>query len=396
MAEKRRKPKSPYKPAKPGNSANIEPKPPSIFGSEMGLWIGIIATVVFVLFGDRLLADLGNFALYASLFSCLFIVMLWLSFSVVRHADCLAIKLGEPYGTLILTLAVISIEVIMIAAVMLTGQQSHTLARDTMFAVLMIVLNGMVGVTLLLGGLRHSEQEYNLRGANAYLTVIITLSVLGLVLPRFSSSTPDASVSHLLAVFLVVTTAGLYAVFLGIQTMRHRGFFMEPLGTGSKDSVSAEEENHPLTRSVGFHALLLIASMVPIVLLSKKMAVLIDHGIASIGAPAALGGVVVALLVLSPEGLGALRAALQNHIQRTVNICLGSALATTALTIPAVLTISLVTGMHVELGLEPQELVILSLTLLICMVNFGSGRSNILQGAVHLIIFMTYVVLLFD
>ena len=396
MAKKRRKQKKPQ---------NSEQKPPGIFGSEMGLWVGIIASVVFMLYGEELLGNLANITLYTSLFLCLFIVMLWLSFSVVRHADCLAIKLGEPYGTLILTLSVISIEVIMIAAVMLTGQQSPTLARDTMFAVLMIVLNGMVGVTLLLGGLRHSEQEYNLRGANAYLTVIITLSILGLVLPRFTSSTSDASVSPLLAVFLVLMTVGLYSVFLAIQTMRHRGFFMEPLGTGSTENDSqrstkqtspSRQENHPFTRSVGYHALFLIGSMLPIVLLSKKMAVLIDHGIATIGAPAALGGVVVALLVLSPEGLGALRAALQNRIQRTVNICLGSALATTALTIPAVLTISLVTGKHIELGLDPQELVILVLTLLICMVNFGSGRTNILQGAVHLIIFMTYLVLLFD
>ncbi len=387
MAGKRRKPKK----LEAGDQ-----KPPGVFGSEMGLWIGIIATVVFVLFGEVLLGNLANNAVYVSLFSCLFIVMLWLSFSVVRHADCLAIKLGEPYGTLILTLSVISIEVIMIGAVMLTGQQSPTLARDTMFAVLMIVLNGMVGVTLLVGGLRHSEQEYNLRGANAYLTVIITLSILGLVLPSFTSSTTDASASPLLAVFLVLMTVGLYAVFLGIQTMRHRGFFTEPLGMGLAENDSGPQEGHPLTRSVGYHALFLFASMVPIVLLSKKMAVLIDHGIATVGAPAALGGVVVALLVLSPEGLGALRAALQNHIQRTVNICLGSALATTALTIPAVLTISLVTGKHIELGLDPQELVILVLTLLICMVNFGSGRTNILQGAVHLIMFMTYVVLLFD
>ena len=362
----------------------------------MGLWIGIVTTAVFVLFGDRMLSNLGNAVLYSSLFFWLFIVMLWLSFCVVRHADCLAIKLGEPYGTLILTLSVISIEVIMIAAVMLTGIKSPTMARDTMFAVMMIVLNGMVGVTLLLGGLRHWEQEYNLRGASAYLTVIITLSVLGLVLPSFTASTPDASLSPLLAGFLVVMSIGLYAVFLGIQTMRHSGFFKEPSSADSPHNDSHQDEKHPITRSVGFHALFLFASMAPIVLLSKKMAVLIDHGVAKIGAPAALGGVVVALLVLSPEGLGALQAALHNRIQRTINICLGSALATTALTIPAVLTISLVTGKHVELGLDPQELVILALTLLICMVNFASGRTNILQGAVHMIIFVTYVVLLFD
>ena len=369
------------------------PKTAGVFGSEMGLWVGILTAIVFLTFGGQLLGNLANPVLFSSLFFCLFVVMLWLSFCVVRHADCLAIKLGEPYGTLILTLSVIGIEVVMIAAVMLTGGLNPTLARDTMFAVLMIVLGGMVGATLLLGGLRHWEQEYNLRGANAYLTVIITLSILGLVLPSFTRSTADASLSTLLAVFLVAMSVGLYAIFIGIQTMRHQGFFMSP---NSTEHDASDEKGKLVIRSAGYHFFFLFASMVPIVLLSKKMGVLIDYGITKIGAPPALGGLVVAILVLSPEGLGALRAAWENRIQRTINICLGSALATTALTIPAVLAISLVTGKHVELGLDPQDLVILMLTLLLCVVNFGSGRTNILQGAVHLILFLTYVVLVFD
>ena len=182
---------------------------PGIFRSEMALWVGIATTLVFFAFGQNWLMDLSNPLKYGVLFVWLFIVMLWLSFGVVRHADCLAIILGEPYGTLILTLAVISIEVIMIAAVMLTGENNPTLARDTMFSVLMIVLNGMLGLTLLIGGLRHHEQEYSLSGASAYLGVLYPLALLGLVVPRFTTSAPGGQVSILMAFYLVIMSAGL-------------------------------------------------------------------------------------------------------------------------------------------------------------------------------------------
>ncbi len=365
----------------------------------MELWLGIATTVVFMGFGQQWFAGLANLAWYSLLFVWLFVVMLWLAFSVVRHAECLAARLGEPYGTLILTLSVISIEVIMITAVMLTGGDNPTLARDTMFAVLMIVLNGMVGLTLLLGGLRHREQHYNLQGANASLAVILTLSTLGLVLPRFTVSTDDGSASPLLTVFLILMPIGLYSVFLGIQTMRHRGFFMQPdiADDGASDDHGTEHEHAQLdARSVAYHAVFLLLAMAPIVILSKKIAVLIDHGIQQAGAPHALSGLIVAVLVLSPEGLSALRSALQNRLQRTVNICLGSAMATIGLTIPAVLIVGMVTGEHIELGLTSEYLVILVLTLLLCIVNFGSGRTNMLQGLIHLIVFAAYVVLIFD
>jgi Ca2+:H+ antiporter len=169
---------------------STDSKIPGNFRSEMALWIGIVTTLIFLFVGQSWLVDLSNPLKYGLLFLWLFIVMLWLSFGVVRHADCLAIILGEPYGTLILTLAVISIEVIMISAVMLTGENNPTLARDTMFSVLMIVLNGMLGLTLLIGGLRYHEQAYNLPGARAYLGVLFPLAVLGLVVPRFTTSAP--------------------------------------------------------------------------------------------------------------------------------------------------------------------------------------------------------------
>lgn len=363
----------------------------------MAFIAGMITMCIFLASGKTMLGDLSHPFWAGCMFAWLFLVMLWLSFAVVRHADALAIKLGEPYGTLILTIAVISIEVAMIVAIMLTGKDNPELARDTMFAVLMIVLNGMVGVTLLVGGLRHREQSYNLSGANAFLSVIIPLSTLVLILPHFTTSTPDFSASTPLAIFLIAICIGLYAVFLTLQTVRHKDHFVQPGFESDDDDDEDHDDHHGIVlHSVPYHAVMLVACMLPIVILSKKMAMVLEHGVASLGAPAALAGFLVAILVLSPEGLGALKAAAANRLQRTVNICLGSAVATVSLTAPAVLVVGLITGKHVELGLNDVELILLCLTLGLSVVSFSSGRTNILQGAVHLIVFAAYVVLIFD
>lgn len=378
-------------------SASEHDKQPGLFRSEMSLWIGTITTLAFFFYGKTWLMDLSYLLKYGILFIWLFAAMLWLAFSVVRHADCLAIILGEPYGTLILTLAVISIEVIMIAAVMLTGENNPTLARDTMFSVLMIVLNGMLGLTLLIGGLRHHEQGYNLPGAKAYLGVLFPLAVLGLVVPSYTTSAPRGQVSTLLAIYLLIMSAGLYVVFLLIQTTRHSQYFQQPVQPDNETAAEDHNEHGDLiVRSVGFHAVFLILTMLPVVLLSKSMAKLVEYGITSLQAPQALGGFLVAILVLSPEGLGAAKAAIANKLQRTVNIALGSALATIGLTIPAVLAVSLFTGRTIELGLEPVQIILLALTLLVSVINFGAERTNVLQGAVHLILFISYIILIFD
>jgi Ca2+:H+ antiporter len=363
---------------------------------ESGFIFGAATAIAFWLNNGQWIdqATENNF-LYTLLFAWVFAAIMALAFSVVRHAETLAHRLGEPYGTLILTISVISIEVAMIAAVMLTGQTNPTLARDTMFAVFMIVLGGMIGISLLVGGWRHSEQEYNLKGANAFMSVIIPLSILGLVLPRFTTSPADASASPLLSVALILMSLGLYAVFLGIQTVRHKQFFIEPVDCES-DSNEHGKPKHLSTHSLGYHIALLLASILPVVYLSKKIALLLDHAIVVIGAPQAIGGVLVAILVLAPEGLSALKSAWNNRLQRTVNLCLGSALATICLTIPAVLIVGFIIGQQVQLGLENQDLVLLLLTLVLSMVTFGSGRTNVLQGAVHLIVFAIYLVLIFD
>jgi Ca2+:H+ antiporter len=318
-------------------------------------------------------------------------------FAVVRHAEHLAVKLGEPYGTLILTLSVTSIEVMVIAGVMLIGDHNPTFARDTLFAVMMIVLNGMVGLTLLLGGIRYREQEFNLQGANAYLAAILPLAVFAFVMPSFTRSTIGPTLSTVQSAFLIVMAIALYAIFLGIQTVRHRTYFMVP-ASATTVSVRAHFHKAPagLSRPVFYHAIFLIANLIPVVYLSKKLAVPIDYAIEGMGAPVALGGFLVAAMVLSPEGVGAVRAALANQLQRSVNIYLGSVLATIGLSIPAVLVIALLTNTTVVLGLGYVEMIMLLLTLVLCILTFGSGRTNVLHGAVHFLLFVAYVVLIFD
>jgi Ca2+:H+ antiporter len=355
----------------------------------------VLATLAaFLLFGKGWLADLSDPLWLSLMFGWLFATILWAALKVVHHADCLAMKLGEPYGTLILTLSVISIEVLMISALMLSGSNNPTLARDTMFAVIMIVLNGMVGVTLLLGALRHYEQRYNLQGANAYLSVIVPLAMLSMLLPDLTVSTSGPTLTGLQSAFLIFMSIGLYGTFLAIQTSRHRGYFAdESAGEGSAEPAV----HHGATPGpVPLHALLLLAYLVPVVLLAKKLAMPIDYGIEVMGLPAALGGFIVAALVLTPEAVGAVRAALANHLQRAVNIFLGSVLATIGLTVPAVLGISLVTGRTVELGLQGADPILLVTTLLTAVVTFSAQRTYLLLGVVHLILFLTYLMLIFE
>jgi Ca2+:H+ antiporter len=364
---------------------------------EKALMASMLSAVIFAGYGKHWLDDLTHIATVGFLFVWLFAVIMWSAFAVVRHADDLAVRLGEPYGTLVLTLAVISIEIMMISAVMVTGADKPTLARDTMYAVIMIALNGMVGITLLLGGLRHREQQYNLQGANAFLAVIVPLAILGLVLPNYTRATADPSFSAGQSTFMIALSIGIYGVFLGIQTVRHRGHFLQPqLDLGMDSEASGDGRGGLNPRSSTYHAVMLVLYLLPLVVLAEKLALPIDHGIAALGFPDALGGFLVAILILSPEALGGAKAALRNQLQRSINILLGSVLATISLTIPAVLIIGRVTGEHIVLGLTGKEIVMLMATLLVSILTFASGRTNVLQGAVHLLLFLAYVMLIFD
>ncbi|MFT3988850.1 calcium:proton antiporter [Aestuariivirga sp.] len=365
--------------------------PSSLLRNEWFLAIGIVTGAIFYFYTDWLVGDLSN-PLWLGIVSVwLFGAILGSALCVVRHADAVADRLGEPYGTLVLTLSITSVEVLSISAIMMHGGSNPTLVRDTLFSVIMIILNGMVGLALLLGALRHKEQFHNLQGANAYLGVIIPLAVLSLVLPDYTRSDTGSTLSPLQQIILVLMTAGLYAIFLMLQTGRHRGYFV-PEGEAAHEEVEARDVSVPLLP----HAILLLAYIGIVVFLAEEFAKPVDFLTETLGAPMALGGIIIAVLVATPEAIGAIKAAMANHLQKSVNIFLGSVLSTIGLTVPAMLLIARLTGHELTLGLERTDLVMLLLTLASSVVTFASGRTNMLQGAVHMLLFLLFLLLIFQ
>jgi Ca2+:H+ antiporter len=359
--------------------------------SEWFLGVGAATSIAFMLFEDELFAGLANPVWLSLLFAWLFAVVLGCAVGVVRHAERLSEILGEPYGTLVLTLSITAIEVMSISAVMLHGDNNPTLVRDTLFSVVMIVLGGMVGMSLLFGALRHREQYHNLQGANAYLGVIVPLAVFGLILPNFTVTTPGPILSSAQAAALALMSIALYATFLVLQTGRHRGYF----------TMGDETGQHPLPlwpedEWLTLQTVLLVAYMVPVVFLVEHLAKPIDYLTETLGAPPALGGVTMAVLVATPEAIGAVRAAVDDHLQRSINISLGSVLSTIGLTVPAMLGVGWLTGHAIILGVENTNFVLLLLTLAVSVITFASGRTNLMQGAVHVLLFLAFLFLLFQ
>jgi Ca2+:H+ antiporter len=355
---------------------------------EKGLAAGVATTVVFLTVGSHWLHGIASVGTAALFLAWLFAAILSCAFGVVRHADAVAHRLGEPLGTLVLTLSVTGMEVSMVSAAMLSGKSNPVLARDTMFAVVMIVLGGLVGFSLLLGAFRHRQQEFNLEGASAYLSLIVPLAIFGLVMPDFTITTGGPTFSPFQSIVLALLCTAIYGVFLAIQTKRHRDFFSDP----------GELHGHENALRTGLKRsfLLLVAYLVPVVILSKQLALVLDFGTEKSGAPNALAGVVVACLILAPEGLSAIRAALENKMQRSINLLLGSALATIALTIPSVLLIGVAFKTEVQLGLPLHQVTLLCVVLAVCFLTFGRGRTNLLQGAVHLVVFLMWLALIFE
>ncbi len=358
--------------------------------AEWFLGVSLATTLIFLLAGKAMFATLTHPLGLTLIFLWLFLVIMGSALAVVRHADHIAEALGEPYGTLVLTLSIMAIEVMSISAVMLHGANNPTLVRDTLFAIVMIILGAMVGASLLIGGWRHREQHYNLQGANAYLSVIIPIAVLTLSLPNFTTTTAGPTLSTAQQIFLVIMSVGLYAAFLAIQTGRHRAYFTEE---SEEAPVRGRGDGQaPLYR----HATLLIVYMVPVAYLAEQLAHPVDYLIETLRMPTALGGVAIAILVATPEAIGATRAALANKLQRSINIFLGSVLSTIGLTVPFMLAISYFTDHTIDLGLTPANDLLLLLTLAVSVVTFASGRTNILQGAVHVMLFAAFVMLIFQ
>ncbi|WP_077002901.1 calcium:proton antiporter [Variovorax sp. KK3] len=355
---------------------------------EWPLAVSIAAAAFFLLFGDAIWPRMVHWPVLVLAFGTLFAAVVNASLAVIRHAERLAEMLGDPYGTLILTLSVTLIEITSISSVMLHGDSNPTLTRDTLFAVVMIIMNGMVGLALLAGGWRHGEQMHNLQGANVYLSAAIPMLVFGLVLPGFTRPSAGPALSIAMQAFIVIVSVGLYLVFLRVQMGRHRHYF-------SAEETGAGRHGHAKPEIV-LCALKLAANLVPALLLAHEMSHPIDHLIETLNAPAAVGGVLIAILVALPEGMGAVRAALGNQLQRSVNISLGSMLSTVGLTIPAMVVIGALIGQPPVLGVQGADLVLLALTLAVSIVTFSSGRTNVIQGAVHLTVFFAYLVLIFQ
>ncbi|HEY1080146.1 MAG TPA: hypothetical protein VGE46_08610 [Bdellovibrio sp.] len=361
------------------------------------LVVAWISVILFFFFGSGWLSELGSPLLLTGLFCWLFIVILWSAFGVVHEAEELAALTGEPYGTLILTLSIVVIEVALVAAVMLGAKEAPTLGRDTMFAVLMIVLNGVVGLGLLIGGFKYREQSYNLQGSASYLAILIPLTTVALILPNFTTSTSGGTLTPVQAIAFSVFTIMLYGIFLVTQTGRHRAFYVHPDALQATKADHTDEDPVAVSKHTVFmHTLLLLANILPIVFLSKSLAKVLDHGIGYLELPPALGGVVVAAMVFTSEGISALRAVARNDLQRAINLCLGAAASTVGLTVPAVLAIGLITGQTVVLGLSPTEMTLLAVTLLLSTLTFSNKRTTLLEGAVHLTVFFVYITLVFS
>lgn len=309
--------------------------------------------------------------------------------AAVHHAEVVAHRIGEPFGTLLLAVAVTVIEVALIVSLMVSGGEAETaLARDTVFAAVMIILNGLLGICLLLGAVRHREQSFGQAGVSASLATIAALSILTLVLPNYTTSAPGAVYSNSQLAFVGLVSLVLYGVFVLVQTVRHRDYFL-PEGP-----VAGDEEAHappPSGRSALASLVLLLACLGVVVLLAKALAPTMKAAVYALGAPEATVGVMIAALVLLPEGLAAVRAARADRLQTSLNLGLGSALASIGLTIPTVAVVSLVAGWPLTLGLDAKGTVLLLLTLIVATLSLGAGRTTVLQGAVHLVIFAVYL-----
>jgi Ca2+:H+ antiporter len=315
------------------------------------------------------------------------VVLVAVVLASVHHAELIAHRVGEPYGSFLLALAVTVIDVGLIVTLMLQGgANSATLASDTVFAAVMIILNGLVGACILIGALRHHEQTFQQSGVSASLATLSTLTVLTLVLPNFAVSERGPYYAPSQLAFVAIVSLLLYLTFVSVQTVRHRDYFLPP-ATGNEDSHAEP----PSARLAIVSSVLLMACLVEVVLLAKALAPTIEQTVDEAGAPHAVVGVLIAALVLLPESVAALRAAMAHRLQTSLNLALGSALATIGLTIPAVAVLSLVEGLPLALGLDPREIVLLSLTLLVATSSLATGRTTVLQGMVHLVIFGVFV-----
>jgi Ca2+:H+ antiporter len=312
--------------------------------------------------------------------------------AAVHHAEVIAHKVGEPFGSLVLAVAVTVIEVALIITLVISGgPETASLARDTVFAAVMITTNGIVGLCLLVGALRHGLIRFNAEGAGALLATVTTLAVLCFVLPTFTSG-PSAQFSTSQLVFVAIVSLALYALFVTTQTLKHRDFFL-PVAPDGKSVRADDHATAPSTRAAVVSLVMLLLALVAVVGLAKLVSPSIEAGVVAVGFPNSFVGVVIALLVLLPESIAAVRAARRNRIQTSMNLALGSAMASIGLTIPAIAVASFFLPGPLLLGLGPTQIVLLVLTILVSILTIAPGRATRLQGGVHLAVFAAFVFL---
>lgn len=318
----------------------------------------------------------------------------------VFHAELIAHRIGEPLGTLVLALAVTVIEVALIVSMMLSGgDEARSLARDTVFATVMIICNGVIGICLLAGSIKHHIVIFRAEGSSSALSVLAALTTLTLVVPKFTTTTPGPMYSSAQLGFASLMSLILYLVFVFVQTVRHKEHFLAAVApdaahdSGAADTEDAEHGSRPSVATARASFVLLLLALVGVVGLAKQLSPAIKNGVAAISAPPAVIGIAIALLVLLPETLAALRAARRNQLQTSLNLALGSALATIGLTIPAVGVVAIALGMPLDLGLPAKEIVLLALTLLVSAITVIAGQATVLQGTVHLVLFAAFLFL---
>ncbi|WP_380180722.1 sodium-potassium/proton antiporter ChaA [Kalamiella sp. sgz302252] len=346
---------------------------------ESTLVLPIAALVILWLWGAS-----DSFPVIIAINLLALVAILSSAFSVVRHADVLAHRLGEPYGSLILSLSVVILEVSLISALMATGDAAPVLMRDTLYSIVMIVTGGLVGFALLLGGRKFATQYVNLAGVKQYLIAIFPLAVLVLVFPN---ALPDGNFSIGQSLLISAISAVMYGVFLLIQTKTHQSLFVYE----HEDNGDDPHHGKPSAHSSLWHTCWLLVHLVAVIAVTKMDSSTLGALLTELNAPEQFTGFLVALLILSPEGLGAIKAVLANQVQRAMNLFFGSVLATISLTVPAVTIIATLTGQELIFGLEPPHMVIMLASLLLCQVSFSTGRTNVLNGAAHLALFIGYL-----
>ena len=310
----------------------------------------------------------------------------------VHQAEVIAHKTGEPFGTLVLALCVTIIEVALIVSIMLSADEDGAvIARDAVFATVMIVMNGIIGISIFLGGLRHHVLSFRIEGSNSSLTVLIALAVLTLVMPNFTTTTLGPTFSDSQLIFAGVMSLVLYGTYVFVQTIRHRDYFLQQREVESANAIS--HTSPPSNAKTLGSGILLLISLILVILLAKALSPSIELAIDEMGAPRAVVGIAIALLVLLPEGVAATRAAINNRLQTSLNLSLGSALASIGLTIPAVAFVSIVFDLPISLGVDALGMTFLGLTFLLSILTIAVGRATILQGAVHLVVFAAYLFL---